>query len=176
MSEALTLSQRLAKHQESVSGLSFTQLQTMPVSELGQLKVDFGKVHKGDTFEHCMTTDAGWIKWCVEHLGQSEKANHKALLLYVEKYLDEAEMIEEQLTEPQGAAPGPNLAAKAKAAPKRSGENTAVLESGDQWAMVSPSPSVQADVSVLQDCMKRMEEVMSQVLSAIQRMSSPPSV
>ena len=118
----LTLGQRVARQQRDPCGYSLTDLEAMPLSQLGQLKVTFGKVNKGRTFEDATLSDPGWTKWCSEHLASSEKLEHRALVMYITRCTAQVEALEQRLlqggeegseiviplTPAHGAGDGPN--------------------------------------------------------------------
>ncbi|CAE7571351.1 GIP, partial [Symbiodinium necroappetens] len=93
----LSLGARFARLTESGPRYTPTEARTVPMSELGQTIVTFGKHAKGRTFEDVIVNEESWIKWVCDHLGTSDKTEHQVLLIYIERYVAEAEVLEADL-------------------------------------------------------------------------------
>ena len=103
----LTLSQRVSRQQRDPTGYSLHELETMPLSQLGGMKITFGKVNKGRSFEDATLSDPGWTKWCSEHLASSEKMEHRALIVYITRTTAQVEALEQRLL--QGGEEGSEI-------------------------------------------------------------------
>lgn len=172
----LSLGTRFARLTESGPRFTPAEARTAPMSELGQVTVTFGKHAKGRTFEDVIVNEESWIKWVCDHLSSSDKSEHQVLLIYIERYVAEAEALETELrqtTEATAVQPTP----KSKVSPRKpSRVQEPPVE--DHWDMVAEAELQTAMESQVQDLnsrMNQMEGMMHQMLSAIQQLSMSQS-
>jgi hypothetical protein len=145
-----------------VSGYTYAELQNLPMSDFGQLRVSFGKTNKGRTFEDAMISDPGWVKWCGEHLATSQKEEHKAFLLYVSRATTEVEELERQLLQPEPGEDSPIVI------PLRSAPSARVSVSADP---TDPRvDELRTEVSVLQQRVLHLETAMDRLVEQVLRM------
>ena len=113
-----TLANRLKKVQTEVPN---KVLIDMPLSELAQEKISFGKKHPGKTFQQVWDTDQVWIQWFASHYPDSSNYDHRKFLMFVEKKVQELESTGETVPKTSGEAEGITqmpLRPKAKMIPK----------------------------------------------------------
>ncbi|OLQ10428.1 hypothetical protein AK812_SmicGene5836 [Symbiodinium microadriaticum] len=172
----LSLGTRFARLTESGPRFTPAEARTAPMSELGQVTVTFGKHAKGRTFEDVIVNEESWIKWVCDHLSSSDKSEHQVLLIYIERYVAEAEALETELrqtTEATAVQPTP----KSKVSPRKP-SRVQELPVEDHWDMVAEAELQTAMESQVQDLnsrMNQMEGMMHQMLSAIQQLSMSQS-
>ena len=145
------------------------------MAELGKLRIGFGKAVKGKTYAEVIDSEVDWVRWVCDHLQNSTKQEHQAFLIYVERYTQEFEQIEDSLLdgEPAEAPAGTsrrNPRPKMSASPRAPGE--------DPWNLVanvnaSPDPETLQQVSQLSQRLDQMESLLQQVMGALQQMSVP---
>ncbi|CAE7320417.1 GIP [Symbiodinium sp. KB8] len=155
---------------------SMADLEKMSLADMGKLTINFGRAMKGRTYEYVVENEQDWTKWMCEHMHSSQKQCHKAFLLYVEKYTIQAEELEAALLPDfEGPEPGAvhrTASAKPKAAPRTVQASASRRVSAEQWDLVSVTegedPPLDSQVTSLATRMTQMENVMQQVLGAIQ--------
>ncbi|OLP98279.1 hypothetical protein AK812_SmicGene19278 [Symbiodinium microadriaticum] len=158
---------------------SMADLEKMSLADMGKLTINFGRAMKGRTYEYVVENEQDWTKWMCEHMHSSQKQCHKAFLLYVEKYTIQAEELEAALLPDfEGPEPGAvhrTASAKPKAAPRTVQASASRRVSAEQWDLVSVTegedPPLDSQVTSLATRMTQMENVMQQVLGAIQQLS-----
>ena len=122
------------------------------------------------------------MKWFTDHFKASDKHSHKAFLLFVDKYVSQAEQIEKELLRDEGVSePAPRTLSarpKPKVAPRGTKAASSNQSPTDQWDLLSVSgetePALDNQVSALATRMTQVEHVMEQVLVAIQQMQIQP--
>ncbi|CAE7339420.1 GIP [Symbiodinium natans] len=179
-SSSLDLGTRLARLQDPTSTYTVEQLESLDMQTLVQFQVDFGKKMVGKTFAEALESSPEWGKWCCDHLQDSAKVKHRALLIYIRKYVEQAEAIEAVLqSSPSDTDPHDprTRGSSAKAAPKSKPKVAAKpsqASAEDPWDVISaiePDGSVVEDqVNALAGRMNHMEQIMEQVLGAIQQL------
>ncbi|CAE7226014.1 unnamed protein product, partial [Symbiodinium necroappetens] len=146
-----------------------------PLCQVEDMTIDFGKAMKGRTYLDVVENEGDWTKWFLDHFKNSEKHNHKAFMIFVEKYVKQSEQIEAELLSAEGSAE-PATTTSRTAAPKpkpKAYPRHAVVPSDrgpttDQWDLLSVSgelePALDNQVSSLATRMTQLEHVMEQVL------------
>ena len=158
-----SLGQRLARLQDPTLGYSAEDLRTMPFNQLSMMKVGFGKTKKGQTFLEATEGDAAWSKWVAEHMAEIAKPEHRAYLIFLERYVEMGEAADAALAEPSHTKKVPKSRPMPKARlPVTSGH------------MSEPEASFRATAGRGADAMEQMEVAIQQMLGAIQRMASKP--
>ncbi|CAE7424083.1 unnamed protein product [Symbiodinium natans] len=172
------LGARFARLQDPAMNYTMAEIENLSVETLGEFKIDFGRTMKGRTYMEVAETEKDWVKWCCDHLAKSEKRCHQVFMIFIEKYIEAAEETEATLlyaTEPSNVPVHPSprtpslMQPASKAAPKRAPQPSE--PSQDQWDVVSTTegPSVITEqVNSLTSRMNQMENVMQQVLGAVQ--------
>jgi uncharacterized protein YceH (UPF0502 family) len=96
-----------------------------------------------------------WTSWVVSHLGTSQKPEHQAFILYVERYTTQGEAAEAAVTGGRPNSPRVALEPAGSEAP-----------SAESWDMMleSQTGALQHQVADLQDRMSRLEQMLEQVL------------
>ncbi|CAE7227129.1 GIP, partial [Symbiodinium sp. CCMP2456] len=153
------------------------EIRTMPLEELGKMKIDFGKTMTGRTYMDMAENETAWTKWIVEHMAQSKKRCHVNFLTFMERYVSEAEAVEgsllESLEEVEPSARRARPKAVAKCTTSRTVASTeAIPEAWDVISVDDQGPPLDHQVTALANRMSQMESVMQQVLVAIQDLSS----
>eukprot|EP00439_Symbiodinium_sp_Y106_P050062 s3577_g6.t1 len=154
--ENASLAARYARMVNPTLHHSLEELRAMPLEQMEDLVVDFGKAMKGKS--------------------------HKAFLLFVDKYVSQAEQIEKELLRDEGVSePAPRTLSarpKPKVAPRGTKAASSNQSPTDQWDLLSVSgetePALDNQVSALATRMTQVEHVMEQVLVAIQQMQIQP--
>lgn len=174
-----SLGARFARLSDPTLKYSMADLEKMSLADMGKLTINFGRAMKGRTYEYVVENEQDWTKWMCEHMHSSQKQCHKAFLLYVEKYTIQAEELEAALLPDfEGPEPGAvhrTASAKPKAAPRTVQASASRRVSAEQWDLVSVTegedPPLDSQVTSLATRMTQMENVMQQVLGAIQQLS-----
>ncbi|CAE7299984.1 RE1, partial [Symbiodinium sp. KB8] len=181
-SSTLDLGTRLARLQDPTLSYTIPQLEAMDVNELGAFQIDFGRKFVGKTFAEALEASPEWGKWCCDHLKDSPKQKHRALLIYIRKYVEQAEKIE---TELQASCPSdlPKVTKTSKATPKvKAGGKSKSSSVDEPWDVIEAEGSAVEDqvsalaghvdqqVLALNGRMGQMEQIMQQVLGAIQEL------
>ncbi|OLP81460.1 hypothetical protein AK812_SmicGene37992 [Symbiodinium microadriaticum] len=153
------------------------EIRTMPIEELGKLTIDFGKTMNGRTYMDVAENEVQWTKWIVEHMGKSTKQCHLNFLTFVERYVSQAEAVEDSLLESLEAPEPPATRARPKATAKSSASRAAASTDAvpEAWDVVSTDdldPPIDHQVSALATRMSQMESMMHQVLGAIQDLNT----
>ncbi|CAE7939388.1 unnamed protein product [Symbiodinium necroappetens] len=174
-----SLGMRLARLRDPVQNLTLEQLQALSLEAHGAHVVNFGTKVKGRTFQDVVENEAEWTKWIVEHMSTSPKRSHQSFIMYVEKYVSQAEEIEAALIETaiSGEPPvrmiaqaKPKVRSSSKAAPKASSRPVTEAVSEDPWEFME-EPAITDQVTALNHRMLTMEQMMQEMISAIQRLS-----
>ena len=119
----MSLSNRLDRVLAQGSGESVEAFRQLSVEEMGQHKVTFGKSHIGKTYAEMWQQEKGWIRWFSKTYGDSQKDEHRKILVYIEAMVSQPELTYEM--EPLHGAettqevirPAPNIMPKSKAMP-----------------------------------------------------------
>ncbi|OLQ00917.1 Copia protein [Symbiodinium microadriaticum] len=171
-----SLGMRLARLRDPVQNLTLEQLQALSLEAHGAHVVNFGTKVKGRTFQDVVENEAEWTKWIVEHMSTSPKRSHQSFIMYVEKYVSQAEEIEAALIETaiSGEPPvrmiaqaKPKVRSSSKAAPKASSRPVSEAVSEDPWEFME-EPAIPDQVTALNHRMLTMEQMMQEMISAIQ--------
>ncbi|CAE7362313.1 RE1 [Symbiodinium sp. CCMP2592] len=112
----LSLSARFSRLQDPSVAFTLEEVQTMPLDQLGETKILFGKAMKGRSFSDVYTNEHAWVHWILDHMSTSTKMEHVAFITFVRRSVEEAEQTEAALLQPSGSGGTPG--ASAKAAPK----------------------------------------------------------
>ena len=155
-----SLAQRFARLQKSSSGYTLEQLRQLPLETLGAMMVNFGKNMSGRSYRQAVEEAPDWTSWVVSHLGSSQKPEHQAFILYVERYTTQGETAEAAVTGDPSGSPRVLLEPAGSEAPTAA-----------SWDMVTESQTVnlQHQVTDLQDRMSRLEQMLEQVLAHLPR-------
>ena len=165
-SKTPSLAERFSRLQEPNSQLTDVQLRALDMTTFGGFVVTFGKTVRGQTFQSVVEGNPAWTRWVLEHLADSNKREHQVFMLYVERYLDEAETTESLLL--HGASEASHPEGSQEPADQTQGAMDAEL-----WDVVaSRHGSVQNQVLELSDRMSQMEGLVQQMLGAIQQLTS----
>ena len=150
-----SLAQRFARLQKSSTGYSLAQLRELPLDTLGSMTVNFGKNMAGKSYQQAVEEAPDWTSWVLSHLGTSQKPEHQAFILYVERYTAQGETAEAAVTSNQPNSPRVALEPAGSEAP-----------TAESWDMVieSQTAALQHQVSDLQDRIGRLELMLEQVL------------
>lgn len=73
--------------------------------DMVEFKLDFGKAHLGDTYQHIWETDQGYVRWFIARWGNSTKMEHRVFLHYLECKIDQAELKGDKIAVPRQANP-----------------------------------------------------------------------
>ncbi|CAE7356819.1 RE2, partial [Symbiodinium necroappetens] len=142
--------QSFSRLKDETVSYTLEQARTIPLPELGRVTISFGKQQKGRTFQDVVVNEESWVRWCCDHLGTSSKHAHKIFLVYVERHVQEAEALEEELLQTTETEPPASRSqhAKSKAAPRT------MVASGsrpteDHWDMIpDEETSLRVDAQV----------------------------
>ena len=139
----------------------------MDVQELGAFQVDFGRKFVGKTFAEALQTSPEWGKWCCDHLKDSPKQKHQALLIYIRKFVEQAEQIESNLLD---SSPSEAPVSGCKLAPEAKAKGKPLPSHVDaHWDVIDPDNSaVEDQVNALAGHVDH--QIMQQVLGAIQEL------
>ena len=123
---------------------------------------------QGKTYAEVIDYEVDWVCWVCDHLQNSTKQEHQAFLIYVERYTQEFEQIEDSLLDGEPASRRRNPRPKMSASSRTPGE--------DPWNLVanasaSPDPETLQQVSQLSQRLDQMESLLQQVMGALQQMS-----
>ena len=118
-----------------------------------------------------------WTKWIVEHMSKSSKQCHLNFLTFVERYVSQAEAVEDSLLESLEVPEPPANRARPKAVAKSSASRAAASTDAvpEAWDVVSTDdldPPIDHQVTALATRMSQMESMMHQVLGTIQDLNS----
>lgn len=170
---ALSLSARFSRLHDPSASFTVDEVEAMPLEQLGQTVIKFGKAMKGHTFEHTVQHETDWVRWMLEHMGSSTKMEHVAFVTYVRRYVEEAETTEAMLLRPDGSAEdvgtSAKAAAKSRSKPRPEAEVWDVTPTHE-----SADSALQEQVTLLGERLGQMEHLTQQM---IQHMSqSSPAV
>ena len=163
-----TLPERFTRLQDPSSKYTDEQLRALELSALGRFKVQFGKTAVGLSFQEAVETNPGWTRWVLEHLSESPKREHRTFMLYVERYLEEAEQTEKLLLDGAPDQPLPDASSDDRG-------YTQGRMTEEPWSLVANRPTayneVQGQVNELAQRMSQMEGLVQQMLGAIQQLT-----
>lgn len=94
-----TLSDRLKKVQTEIAVKSIPDI---PIQDLEVETINFGKKHRGKTFNQVWMADQGWVQWFISHFHASSDSNHRKFLMFVEKKVSELELWENTILKTNG--------------------------------------------------------------------------
>ena len=165
---------RLLKVQASAPREEAAEIPDMPLSALKQERMTFGKTHVGRTFEEIWTGHPEWIKWFFQHYQFSSKAEHRLMIMFITKMVEELE--QNPVTDQQAPVLPKSFArpkvmpmqAKAKAAPAPS--VAAGPETMNEAEIPWPASQDRAMIHGLEARVLNMENALQQILHHL----SPP--
>jgi hypothetical protein len=88
----MSLSSRFDRVMTKAVDDSVDQFQQLTVQEMGDAKITFGKAHMGRTYLEMWLEEQNWIKWFIRTYSDSQKVEHRKLLIYVEKMISAHEL------------------------------------------------------------------------------------
>ncbi|CAE7196797.1 unnamed protein product, partial [Symbiodinium sp. CCMP2456] len=166
--KGLSLSVRFSRLQDPTSTLTQEQVETMPLEQLGQCKIMFGKAMKGRLFVDAVQHETDWVRWMLDHMSSSTKAEHVAFLTYVRRHVEEAEKVESDLVRPEGATASEALGAKAvpksRSQPRPEAEVWDLIQEDESLGSHGPDPILQEQVTMLGERLSQMEGMMQQLI------------
>ena len=177
MAQNTSLGERYARMNNPQLRYTPEEIRTMPIEELGKLTIDFGKTMNGRTYMDVAENEVQWTKWIVEHMSKSTKQCHLNFLTFVERYVSQAEAVEDSLLEslevpePQATRARPKATAKSSAS-RAAASTDAVPEAWDVVSTDDLDPPIDHQVTALATRMSQMESMMHQVLGAIQDLNT----
>lgn len=191
----MSLASRLSKIQE-VKKPELPSIDHFTLEQLGAMTIDFGKTHRGRSYQHMWEVEQEWIVWFLQRYSQSSKMSHRLFCKFAELQIEMAEnwnhrvpvyptsrdVTSENLTKEKMV---PKAKAKMGAKTKGSGmqsytpafdmesEEKDEFEMFQEWELEQQLDgltvtTIQADVLSLQDRMSNMENMLQQVLSHLQ--------
>ena len=60
------------------------------LEDMGNCRVSFGKAHMGKSFLEMWENEKHWVKWFVRTYANSQKEEHRKMIIYVEKMVQQA--------------------------------------------------------------------------------------
>ncbi|OLQ11318.1 hypothetical protein AK812_SmicGene4852 [Symbiodinium microadriaticum] len=148
------------------------ELESVPLDQLGETVIRFGKAMKGRTFQDVIQNETDWVSWMLDHMSSSTKMEHVAFLTYVRRYVEEAEATEATLLQTEGSSETRGASAKATAK-----SCSQPRPEADVWDVISNHETagsvLQEQVTVLGERLGQMEHLMQQLIQHVSQ--TPPS-
>ena len=114
-------------------------VERMSLEEHGQLTVTFSQAMRGTTYIKAVQTNPSWCKWVAEHMQESKLVQRRTFLLFLERFVSQAEQIEEGL-QLEGSE---NASNRLKAAATKKKPIKERPTEDETWAMVADNESLQ---------------------------------
>lgn len=155
----------------------------IPLADLEQEKLPFGKKHVGKSFLQIWESDQSWIQWFVSHYQNSNTPDHRKFLMFVEKKIMELEETGSTIPRTSGSTdnsrqlpirPSPKKEPKAKSKGYRQmvpfeEEVSSPEEEFDLITGAEMTPMYQSqdalDVAALQTRMLNLENAMTEIIT-----------
>ena len=167
-----SLRARFCRLQDPSVSYTKEELESVPLDQLGETVIRFGKAMKGRTFQDVVQNETDWVSWMLDHMSSSTKTEHVAFLTYVRRYVEEAEATEATLLQTRG--PSENRGASAKATAK---SRSQPRPEADVWDVISDHETagsvLQEQVTVLGERLGQMEQLMQQLIQHVSQTPPP---
>ena len=165
----MSLAHRLDRAMKNQAEDGLKDFQALSAVEMGETCLAFGKAHAGRRFSEIWELEQGWVNWFVKTYSNSSKIEHRKMLIYVERKVEEIEHLNqmEPLTNPSSQAilqPKSKASAKARANPRPPWElasNTSGIS--DPWDAVDET------VEALQGRMMSVENALTEIMNHLRQ-------
>ena len=180
----MSLSSRVDRAMSQKDGDSVEAFQQKSLEDMGNYRVTFGRSHVGKSFLEMWQNEKTWVKWFVRTYGDSQKDEHRKMISFVEKMVQQHEQ-DQGLPPLTGDEPHQGIVQprckghpKSKAAPtapQMQGDHMTVMSEDpmDPWDVMEPmtlghqAEGLQEEVMGLQNRMTSMENALTEILSLI---------
>eukprot|EP00435_Cladocopium_sp_Y103_P033065 s2915_g8.t1 len=88
---ATSLASRLDRVIAQGSTDSVEAFRQLPVEEMGEHRITFGRTHVGRTYSEMWATEKGWVRWFSKVFADSQKDEHRKVLIYIEAMVTQHE-------------------------------------------------------------------------------------
>lgn len=153
--------------------------------QLQEMKIDFGTAHKGKTYQQVWKDHQSWVKWFLEHYGQSKKPNHRRVIHYFALEIERCELTNQAVplkdvaipeTKSNLARPKPKSKGKAypTEAPKGKTEweqewELQNLEMDPEDLIALQEENQSPEINQLNQRMSLMEDILNQIVQHLQK-------
>ena len=169
--------------QTSPDGVAAFEQKTL--EEMCNCRIAFGKAHVGKSYLEMWETEKGWMKWFIRTYSDSHREEHRKLIIYVEKMVQQLEIdnglptLEETETQQGIVQPRCKVLPKAKASAYMT--NQAHLDAmtvmsedpNDPWDVMEQIHTVpvtmqyQEDMNAMQNRVLAVENALTEILSLL---------
>ena len=87
---AMNLSSRIDRVLSLSSPDGVAAFEQKSLEDMGNCRVSFGKAHMGKSFLEMWENEKHWVKWFVRTYANSQKEEHRKMIIYVEKMVQQA--------------------------------------------------------------------------------------
>jgi len=169
--------------QTSPDGVAAIEQKTL--EEMGNCKIAFGKAHVGKSYLEMWETEKGWMKWFIRTYSDSHREEHRKLIIYVEKMVQQLEIdnglptLEETETQQGVVQPRCKVLPKAKASAHMTNQAhvdamTVMSEDpNDPWDVMEQihtmpvTTQFQEDMNAMQNRVLAVENALTEILSLL---------
>lgn len=157
-------------------------LHRFSMAQFQEMKIDFGTAHKGKSYQSVWQNHQSWVKWFLQHYGESKKPSHRRVVHYFGMEIERAELANQTIPLTDVATPAPKSQVKPKAKAKSQPTSTSVepvddfhlineiaeeFEMDPTELMLIQGTSSQ-EVAQLNQRMTQMESMLSQTVQHLQ--------
>lgn len=87
----MSLSSRVERVLSQNSPDSVEAFEMKSLEEMGNNRVSFGRAHVGKSFLEMWETEKNWVKWFIRTYADSQKEEHRKMVIYVERMVQQQE-------------------------------------------------------------------------------------
>ena len=179
----MSLSSRVERVLSRNSPDSVEAFEAKSLEEMGNSRVSFGRAHVGKSFLEMWENEKAWVKWFIRTYADSQKEEHRKMVIYVEKMVQQHETDQGlpplDLPEPHQGIVQPRCKGypKAKAAPASASNMPADVmtvmseDLFDPWDVMEPMTRevhrdpLPEEVQALQTRVLSIENALTEILS-----------
>ncbi|CAL1131720.1 unnamed protein product [Cladocopium goreaui] len=182
IAKAMSLASRMDRVMAQTSPDVIAAFEQKTLEEMGNCKIAFGKAHVGKSYLEMWEQEKSWMKWFIRTYSDSQREEHKKLIIYVEKMVQQLEIsnglptLEETETQQGIVQPRCKVHPKAKASAHMTNQApfdamTVMSEDpNDPWDVMEQIHTVpvtmqyQEDMNAMQNRVLAVENALTEIL------------
>ena len=181
----MSLASRMDRVMAQTAPDGIAAFEQMTLEEMGNCKIAFGKAHVGKSYLEMWEQEKSWMKWFIRTYSDSQREEHKKLIIYVEKMVQQLEIsnglptLEETETQQGIVQPRCKVHPKAKASAHMTNQAhfdamTIMSEDpNDPWDVMEQIHTMpvtmqhQEDMNAMQNRVLAVENALTEILSLL---------
>ena len=181
----MSLASRVDRVMAQMSPDGVAAFEQKTLEEMGNNRIAFGKAHVGKTYLEMWENEKAWMKWFIRTYSDSQREEHRKLIIYVEKMVQQHEIdnglppLEESETQQGIVQPRCKVLPKAKASAHMMNHATTDAmtvmseDPNEPWDVMEPIHTMpmnlqyQEDMNVMQNRVLAVENALTEILSLL---------